>query len=74
MNVKIFPDLTAEVSKRRAQFKDLRMKLHQAGIKHGLIYPATLIITFNGDTKYFQDQKSGDIYYNQVIGPTLSGN
>lgn len=74
MHIKIFPDLTAEVSKRRAQFKDLRMKLHQAGIKHGLIYPATLIITFNGDTKYFQDQKSGDIYYNQVIGPTLSGN
>lgn len=74
MNVKIFPDLTAEVAKRRAQFKDLRMKLHQAGIKHGLIHPATLIITFNGDTKYFQDHKSGDIYYNQVIGPTLSGN
>lgn len=74
MKVKIFPDLTAEVSKRRAQFKDLRMKLHQAGVKHGLIYPATLIITFNGETKYFQDQKSGEIYYNQMIGPTLSGN
>ncbi|ROL52216.1 LINE-1 retrotransposable element ORF1 protein [Anabarilius grahami] len=74
MKVKIFPDLTAEVSKRRAQFKDLRMKLHQAGVKHVLIYPATLIITFNGDIKYFQDQKSGEIYYNQMIGPTLSGN
>lgn len=49
------------------------MKLHQAGIQHGLIYPATLIITFNGDTKYFQDQKSGEIYYNQVIAPMLSG-
>jgi len=73
MNVKIFPDLTAEVSKRRAQFKDLRMKLHQAGIKHGLIHPATLIVTFNGDIKYFHDQKSGEIYYNQVIGPSLSG-
>lgn len=35
MKVKIFPDLTAETSKRRAQFKDLRMKLHHAGIKHG---------------------------------------
>lgn len=72
MKVKIFPDLTAEMSKRRAQFKDLRMKLHQAEIKHGLIHPATLVMTFNGETKYFQDHITAETFFNQAIRPTLS--
>lgn len=57
MKVKIFPDLTVETSKRRAQLKDLRMKRHHAGLKHGLIHPATLI-TFEEETKYFQDHQA----------------
>lgn len=69
MNIKIFPDLTAETAKRRAQFKDLRNKLYQARIKNGLIHPATLIITFEGVTKHFQDKER---YYNQSTLPTLS--
>ena len=72
MKVKIFPDLTTEMSKRRAQFKDIRTQLYQAKIKHGLIHPATLIITFNEETKYFQDHKSAEAFFNQAIRPTLS--
>lgn len=72
MKVKILPDLTAKMSKRRVQFKDLRMKLHQAEIKHGLIHPATLIVTFNGEAKYFQDHRTAETFFNQAIRPTLS--
>lgn len=43
MKLKIFPDLTTETARRRAQFKDIRRKLHQAGIKNSLIHPAILI-------------------------------
>lgn len=64
VKVKIFPDLTTEMSKRRAQFKAIRMQLHQAEIKHGLIHPATLIITFNRETKYFQDHRSAETFFN----------
>lgn len=59
-------------SKRMAQFKDLRMKLHQAEIKHGLINPATLIITFNGETEYFQDHRTTETFFNQAIKPKPS--
>lgn len=72
MKIKIFPDLTAEMAKRRAQFKDLRMKLYQAGIKNGLIHPATLIITFDGVIKYFQDKETAERYFNQNIQLSLS--
>ncbi len=44
MKVRIFPDLTVEMAKRKAQFQDVSAKLHEAGIKHGIIYPDTLII------------------------------
>lgn len=69
--VRIFPDLTAETAKRRAQFQDVRAKLREAGIKHGIIHPATLIITFNGETKYFQDHKAAETYFSKVIKSTL---
>lgn len=67
MTVGIFPDLTSEMARRRAQFKDVRAKLREAGIKHGIVHPATLIVTFNGDTKYVQYHKTAEIYFSKVI-------
>lgn len=66
MKVRIFPDLTAETDKRRAQFQDVRARLHEKRIKHGIIHPATLIITFNGETKSFQDHKAAETNVSKV--------
>lgn len=60
VKVRIFPDLTVQRAKRTAQFQDVRVKLCEAGIKHGIIHAATLIITFNGENKYFQDHKAAE--------------
>ena len=49
MKVRIFPDLTAEMAKKRSQFQDVRAKLREAGIKHVIIHPASLIITFKSE-------------------------
>ncbi len=72
MKLKIFPDLTTETATKRAQFNDLRGKLHQAGIKkNGLIHPATLILTFKVEKKLFQDIKKAEDFYNKEIKPSL---
>lgn len=72
MKVTIFPDLTAEMAKKRANFKDIRIKLWEADVKHGLLFPATLIVTFNGKTKLFQDDKAAETDFNEVIKPALA--
>ena len=41
MKLKIFPDLTTEISRRSALFNNVRGKLYRAGIQSGLIHPAT---------------------------------
>ncbi|KAL7407241.1 hypothetical protein ABVT39_005488 [Epinephelus coioides] len=70
MKVRIFPDLTAAVAKQRAQFKDIRKKLREQKIRNGIIHPATLIVTYKDEKKYFKDSKSAEKYFNTVIKPT----
>ncbi len=71
MKVRIFPNLTMEMAKKRATFHGVKAKLCEEGIKHGLIYAATLIIPFNGETKYFQDHRVTKTY-NSVVKTYLN--
>lgn len=71
MRVKIFPDVIPEISKRRAQFNDIRMKLRKAEVRHGLLFPATLIVTYNGQTRLFKDCSEAETFYQKVIGSAV---
>lgn len=73
MKVRIYPDLTTEVVKQRAQFKEIRKKFREHEIRNGIIYPATLIITYNDERKYFKDSKSAEKYFDTVIKPDVGG-
>ena len=46
MRVWIYPDLTSEETRRRAMFNDVRKKLREAKVRHGIRHPGTLLITF----------------------------
>lgn len=63
MKVRIFLDLTTEM----AQFQDLRAKLCKYGTRHGIIHPATLIINFKEEKKYFKNHEVAETYFNTVI-------
>ncbi|KAK7888997.1 hypothetical protein WMY93_024557 [Mugilogobius chulae] len=67
MKLKIFPDLTTEMAKKRASFRETRAKLRDEGVRHGIIHPATLIITFKGETKKFTEHSEADLYVKTVI-------
>lgn len=71
MKLKIFPDLTTEVARKRASFWEIRGKLKNAAVRHGIIHPATLILTFKGETKKFTEPSEAETYYKTVIEPGL---
>ena len=71
MKLRIFPDLTEDMAKRRGSFKEIREKLWNAKVKQGIIHPATLIITFREEAKRFTDHREAEAYWKDVIEPGL---
>ncbi len=69
MKLRITPELMETMAKRRARFHDIRGKLWKAGVKNGIIHPATLIITFQGESKRFTDHLQAEAYWKEVIEP-----
>ncbi|KAJ4949709.1 hypothetical protein JOQ06_021218 [Pogonophryne albipinna] len=69
MRVKIVPDITPGIARKRALFNDVRMKLRTAEVRHGLLFPATLIVTFNGQTKLYRDCSEAERFYKTVMSP-----
>lgn len=71
-NLRIFPDLTADMAKQRATFREVRENLRNAGVRHGIIHPATLIITVGtGHSKKFTDYREAEVFWDSVIKPGL---
>lgn len=54
------------MEERRA-FNRVKKKLRDAGIKHGLIFPARLIFTFGSEQKTFQDPAAVETYIDRFI-------
>ena len=52
-------------------FNDVRKKLCEAKVRHGIRHPETLLITFKGETKSFSSSKDAETHYSKVIKPTL---
>ncbi|KAL1256460.1 hypothetical protein QQF64_012005 [Cirrhinus molitorella] len=65
----IFPDLPAEIMKRRQAFEDVRKQLRNAGVRNGFIYPARLRVSHGTTDKVFSSPEEAESF----IG-TLSQN
>lgn len=54
--IRVFPDFTPEVAKRRAAFNRAKELLRdQPGVRYGMLYPAKLRVTFNGTETVYTD-------------------
>ncbi|KAL3966279.1 dedicator of cytokinesis protein 1 [Sarotherodon galilaeus] len=52
----IFPDYSAVLARRRAAFSEVKGLLRKKdGVRYGLLYPARLRISFNGETQNHRD-------------------
>lgn len=50
----IFPDFSAGLSKRRAEFIEVKKLLRgKEGVRYGLVYPARLRVSFQGKENVF---------------------
>lgn len=67
--IHIFPDYSAALARRRAEFKVVKAQLHQAGVKFGLIYPAKLRLTFQGSTHTFDSPEAALLFCRTSIQP-----
>ena len=67
MKLCFFADLTTETV--RASFREVKHNLWKAGVKHEFIPPATLILTYNGESKRFTDHLSAEAFYKAKIEP-----
>ena len=76
--ISIYPDLSAELIKKRAEFNDIRTCLREAKdkikdkIKFGITFPCKLLVTFDDETHSFTDPTEAMVYYEQSIKPTLT--
>lgn len=55
-----FEDLTRELAEKRRAFKPVKRRLHKLNVRHRLVYPATLIFTWEGQKKTFRDSKEAE--------------
>ena len=46
----------------RVTFSDIGLKLRKAEVRHGLLFPTMLIITYNGQMRLFRDSNEAETF------------
>ena len=65
--LRIYPDFSVSLSRRRAEFNDIKQALYKKGIKFQLLYPACLRVSFGGNTLKFDTPEDAKAFYNQQV-------
>lgn len=66
--VAIFPDYTARVAKARAAFTEVRKLLrNRQNVRFGILFPARLRVTHNGEEKEFTNADKAVTYGETVF-------
>lgn len=63
--VRIYLDYSANLSRKRAEFNDIRQALYSRGIKFQLLYPSCLHVTFGENTFKFTTPEEANAFYAQ---------
>lgn len=62
-DVRLYPDFAPGVVQQRKKFDSIRAKLREAGIKHGLMFPTKLRLTYEGKTYTFSSAQEAETFY-----------
>lgn len=66
----IFPDYSADLSRCRAAFNEVKGLLRkEEGVRYGLLYPARLRISFNGQVTVFESPQAAKDFVQTKIRP-----
>ncbi|KAL1269689.1 hypothetical protein QQF64_031978 [Cirrhinus molitorella] len=69
--IHFYPDVSAEVAKRRAAFNPIKAQLKDAGIELGLLFPARLRITHSGMRHFFDSPQQAAEFIQGVLPPAV---
>ncbi|KAI4900281.1 hypothetical protein NFI96_008911 [Prochilodus magdalenae] len=64
--VRFYPDLAEGVLKQRREFDSVRQQLRDLGIRHGVMIPARLIVTVNGETRIFNTPTEAQVFTERI--------
>lgn len=68
--LRVYPDISAALAKKRAAFNAVKNSLCRKGIKFRLLHPARLQISFRNDNYYFDSPQKAQDFYDQRVAPT----
>lgn len=71
--LRVYPDISAALAKKRAAFNTVKNSLYLKGIKFRLLHPARLQVSFRNENYYFDSPQKAQVFYNQHIAPSGSG-
>lgn len=61
--ISIYPDFPPDISEQRWAFHGVKKKLREAGIKHGLLFPARLILTLGSKQNIYLKPFDGEMFH-----------
>lgn len=62
-SIRIFEDFSTTLAKKRAKFNKVKSLLYIDGIRFGMVYPARLRVTINGQTRTFDSAEDAELFY-----------
>jgi len=69
--LRVYPDISADLAKKRAAFNPVKASLYQKGIQFHLLHPACLQVSFPENNYHFDSPQKAQEFYNQCIAPTV---
>ena len=68
--LRIYPDMSAGLVKKRAAFKNVKQLLYEKKIRFSLLHPAHLRVQFEDETLFFHSPEAAKVFYDRrVAGP-----
>lgn len=68
--LRVYPDISASLAKKRAAFNGVKNSLYRDGIKFRLLHPARLQVSFRNGTYMFDTPQKAQDFYDQRVAPT----
>lgn len=72
LRIHFYPDVSADVAKRRAAFNQVKAELRGAGIEFGLLFPARLRINHDGTKTFFDSPQRALEFVRRIAPPSTS--
>ena len=68
----IFPDYSANLTRKRKAFDTIKRKLKDMGLEYSLRYPRTLSVTVDGEKQLFSDHKAAEAAFLSSMNSSMN--